>query len=95
MTVSNRQWMKSTAPVKGVPGSPNVFSIRGTDRKGQGLDKYFADTDQLIQQIEKLGVSKGYLNKLFLKTQGMRIVYSFISSGLSLLQQNMIRIIQG
>ncbi len=52
-----------------------TFSPSGelTEKARVILDKYFADIDELNQQIQKLGVSKSYLNKLFLKTHGMTI----------------------
>jgi AraC family transcriptional regulator of adaptative response / methylphosphotriester-DNA alkyltransferase methyltransferase len=37
------------------------------------IDKYFTDTDELKKQIQKLGVNKNYLNKLFLQTYGRTI----------------------
>lgn len=37
------------------------------------IDKYFADADELKRQIEKLGMNKSYLNKLFLQAYGNTI----------------------
>ncbi len=37
------------------------------------IDKYFADTDELKKQIQKLDVNKSYLNKLFLQAYGKTI----------------------
>jgi AraC family transcriptional regulator of adaptative response / methylphosphotriester-DNA alkyltransferase methyltransferase len=37
-----------------------------TQKDKDVIDKYFSDNDELKNQIQKLGVNKSYLNKLFL-----------------------------
>lgn len=44
-----------------------------TQKAKDVIDKYFSDNDELKNQIQKLGVNKSYLNKLFLQAYGKTI----------------------